>query len=54
VLPGPLGLGTTDQLLPSQDSIRLLLRVWENRYEPTAVQSVADTHDTPSRLIKEP
>ena len=44
-----LGLGTTDQLVPSQDSIRVAKRRLPMRSRPTAVHAVAETHDTPKR-----
>jgi hypothetical protein len=43
-----MGLGTTDQWVPSHDSIKALLPVAE---WPTAVQTVAEMQDTPSRRL---
>ena len=48
------GLGTTDQLLPFQDSARVC---WKgagrpvSKYEPTAVQAVAEVQETPNSLL---
>jgi hypothetical protein len=46
---GPsLGLGTTDHLVPSQDSTRVLN--WpplRPPNDPTAVQALAEVHETP-------
>jgi hypothetical protein len=48
------GLGTTDQLLPFQDSARVC---WAggarpvSKYEPTAVQAVAEVQETPDREL---
>ena len=43
------GLGTTDQLAPFQDSIKILVAL--PLVSPTAVHAVAETHDTPSRTL---
>jgi hypothetical protein len=48
-VPDPgLGLGTIDQLVPSQDSIK----VPELLLLPAAVHAVAETQDTPKRPEK--
>ena len=43
---GPSGLVTADHAVPSQDSTSVL-----DSDEPTAVQELAETHDTPSRML---
>ena len=43
---GPSGLVTTDHAVPSQDSTSV-----SEPDEPTAVQELADTHDTLSRSL---
>jgi hypothetical protein len=43
-----LGLGTTDHAVPFQDSTSVFSPALD-RVQPTAVQAVADTHQTPSR-----
>ena len=48
---GWLGLGTTDQLAPFQDSIKVAERALLVVVEPTAVQAAAETHDTPVREL---
>jgi len=45
-----LGLATSLQAEPSQASIRVRLRL--ARYSPTALQELAETHDTPYRELK--
>ena len=42
------GLGTTDQLMPSQDSITV-----PEPLRPTAVHTVAETQDTPERPLSD-
>jgi len=44
-----LGLGTTDQPVPFQDSISVLVAL--PLVLPTAVHAVAETHDTPSSSL---
>jgi hypothetical protein len=45
-----LGLGTTDQLVPFQDSMRVLgTKLTPMLLVPTAVQAAAETQDTPER-----
>jgi hypothetical protein len=45
---GGWGEGATDQLVPFHDSISVLMTSPLRSKKPTAVQAVADTHDTPS------
>ena len=45
LLEPSFGLDTTDQVVPSQDSIRVLLAA-----KPTAVQSLSDVQETPLSL----
>src|SRR6516165_1412021 len=48
------GLGTTDQLLPFQDSARVRRRIMPvlvSTYVPTAVQAVAEVQETPDRTL---
>src|SRR6266568_4424045 len=45
-----LRLGTTDQVVPFHDSIRVLSRPLTLRL-PTAVHAVAETHDTSVRQL---
>jgi hypothetical protein len=53
--PEPFGLGTADQAVPFHDSTRVFdvrpppTTFWIET--PTAVQSVADRHDTPYRML---
>jgi hypothetical protein len=42
------GLGTTDQVVPSQDKIQVLMTA--RPYQPAAVQELVEIHDTPRRL----
>src|SRR3954447_16228911 len=49
VAPTGFGLGTTDQLVPFQRSIKLFVVVLVE-YEPTAKQLVVLAHDTPFRV----
>ena len=46
-----LRLGTTDQVVPFHDSIRVLSRPLTLRL-PTAVHLVAETHDTSERKLR--
>jgi hypothetical protein len=48
LVPG-LGLGTTDHLVPSQDSISVRVPLLE---DPTATQCLTETQDTPSRAFQ--
>src|SRR5215472_14159792 len=49
-----LGLGTTDQRVPFQDSITVLNAVPLGETAPTAVHASAETHDTPFRSLPVP
>ena len=49
-VPG-LGLGTTDQRVPSQDSTNVLSELPLVENAPTAVHASAATHDTPPRSL---
>jgi hypothetical protein len=50
LVAGPgLGLGTMVQVVPFQDSMSVLGRPVLVMYEPTAVQSLAETQETPMR-----
>ena len=49
--PG-LALGATDQLVPSQDWMRVLKRPNLFSWTPTAVQVVAEVQDTPERSVE--
>jgi hypothetical protein len=49
----PVGLGvvSTDQLVPFQPSAKVTVPVVEIKLEPTAVQAVADVHETPLSVL---
>jgi len=51
---GGWGEGATDQLVPFHDSTSVLTTSPLRSKEPTAVQAVADAHDTPSRSAAMP
>jgi hypothetical protein len=48
---GRLGLGTTLQAVPFQDSMRVFWTVWLDWKPPTAVHACAEAQDTLSRML---
>ena len=51
--PG-LALGATDQLVPSQDWMRVLKRPTLFSWTPTAVHAAAEVQDTSCRSLSDP